>query len=331
MEVAARATHKVIGRAAALLLLLAIVPGTAAAQSYPSRVVRIVVGSPPGGVVDVMGRPIAQRLTEAFGTQVIVDNRVGATGLIANDLVAKAPPDGHMLLLTPGSFVVISPHLNPKAAHGSLADFAPVTQICAFHYVLAVHPSVPAKTVREFIAFARAKPGLLTFASSGAGSSFHLAGELFKISTGIDMLHVPYKGSPPAVIDLISGRADAMFISLAVVQQHIKSGRLRALGVTGSKRDPLFPDVPTIAESGVPGYEAGGWFGFLAPAGTPKEIVDRLNAAIVKILGTAEMRDLFTAQGMEVITSTPEQFGAKMREDYAKFGKLIKAASIKPE
>ncbi len=305
-------------------------PPGGAAQGYPGKQIRIVMGFPAATTVDLLVRPLAQRLTELFGQQVLVENRPGATGLIANEIVIRAPPDGHTLLATPGSALTTSPHLHAKPPFDTLRDFAPIAQIGAFSYVLIAHPGVPAQTVKELIALARARPGVLTFGSSGVGSGFHLAGELFKSMAQVNMVHVPYKGGPAVVTDMLGGRIDLMFYSLAVTQQYVRSGRLRALAVTGLKRDPLLPEVPTV-DATLPGYEASGWHGLLAPAGTPREVVDRLNAAIVKILGTPEIRDLWTNQGMAIVTSTPDQFAARLRDDYEKYGRLIRAAGIKPE
>ena len=305
---------------------------TASAQpSYPAKPVRLVLGFPAGTNVDVLARPIAQRMTEMLGQPVIVDNRPGATGLIANEFVAKAPPDGYTLLVAPGSSLTSTPHLKLKMPYDALKDFAPIIQINSFPQVLIVNPVVPAKTVKELIAIARSRPGVLTFGSSGTGSAFHLAGELFKTMAGIDMLHVPYKGGNVALTDLLGGRIDLMFYSLAIANPHINAGKLRALAVTGLKRDPLQPKLPTIDESGLQGYEITGWHGFLAPAGTPREIVGRLNATVAKILGTSEIRELWASQGMEVVVNTPEQFAQRIRADYGKYGAIVKKVGITPE
>ena len=303
----------------------------ALAQAYPAKPIRFVLGFPAGTNVDLLARPIAQRLSEQFGQQVIVDNRAGATGLIANEFVARAAPDGYTLLMAPGSSLTSTPHLQRKMPYDSLRDFAPIIQVNAFPQVLIVNPVVPAKTVKELIAIARAKPGVLTFGSSGVGSAFHLAGELFKSMAKVDMLHVPYKGGNLALTDLVGGRIDLMFYSFAIAQPQIKAGRLRAIAVTGLKRDPFAPDVPTVDESGLKGYEITGWHGVFAPAGTPREIVARLNAAITSILGTREIRELWASQGMEVVTTTPEQFATRIRADYDKYGRVVKAVGIQPE
>jgi tripartite-type tricarboxylate transporter receptor subunit TctC len=314
------------------MLLLSACGFAAHGQSvYPAKPIRLVLGFPAGTNVDVLARPIAQRMTEMLGQPVVVDNRPGATGLIANEFIAKAPPDGYSLLVAPGSSLTSAPHLKLKMPYDSLKDFAPIIQINSFPQVLIVNPTVPAKSVKELIALARAKPGTLTFGSSGTGSAFHLAGELFKSMAKVDMLHVPYKGGNLALNDLLGGRLDLMFYSLAIANPQIKAGKLRAIAVTGLKRDPLQPDVPTVDESGLKGYEIVGWHGFLAPAGTPQEIVNRVNATVAKILGTAEIRELWTSQGMAVVTNTPEQFAQRIRADFEKYGRIVKAVGIRAE
>jgi tripartite-type tricarboxylate transporter receptor subunit TctC len=313
---------------AALLALSA--PG-AWAQGYPVKPIRFVLGFPAGTNVDLLARPIALRMSEALGQQVIVDNRPGATGLIANEYVAKAAADGYTLLVAPGSSLTSTPHLRLKMPYDSFKDFSPIIQISAFPQVLIVNPVVPARTVKELIAIAKAKPGVLTFGSSGVGSAFHLAGELFKSMARIDMLHVPYKGGNLALTDLIGGRLDLMFYSLAIAQPQISAGKLRAIAVTGLKRDALLPGLPTIDESGLRGYDITGWHGVFAPAGTPREIIDRLNAVVARILASQEIRDLWASQGMDVVSTTPGQFAKRFQDDYAKYGRIVKAVGIKPE
>jgi tripartite-type tricarboxylate transporter receptor subunit TctC len=315
----------------AILLLSIALASPAYAQTWPSKVVRVVTGSVAGGGADITGRPIAQRMSEVFKQQVIMDNRPGAAGLLANDLVAKATPDGYTLLLTPGSFLIISAYLNARPPYDPQTVLLPVVQVNAYSFVVVVHPSVPAKNAKELLAVAKARPGALNFVSSGVGSNFHLAGELFKLRGKVDMWHVPYKGSPQAIVDLVAGRADVMFIGVPAVLPHIKSGRLRAVGVTGLKRNALLPEVSTVAESALPGYEINGWEGFFAPIGTPREIVNRVNALVNDILVTPEMRELWASKGVDFMPNTPEQFAAKVREDYDNVGRLIKAAGIKPE
>jgi len=314
-----------------LLMVMVISPSAAFAQPYPSKLVRFVTGSSPAGGSDVTTRAIQQRLVPALGVQVIVDNRPGVAGMLANEYTAKAPPDGYTILLQPGSFVTVSSQLNAKPPWDPLKHLAPIIQVSAYDFVLVAHPSVPASNAKQLVAVARAKPGAISFASTGVGSNFHLAGELFKLHAKVDMLHVSYRGSPPAIVDLISGRVETMFVHVFPVHEYIKAGRLRAIGVTGSKRNPLLPDVQTIAESALKGYEISGSEGVYAPAGTPREIVMKLNATIAAIMGTPEMKDLWKTKAVEFVPNTPEQFAAKTREDYEKTGALIKAAGIKPE
>lgn len=314
-----------------LPILLLAACGPASAQSWPVKPVRVVMGFPAGTTVDVLMRPLAQRLTETLGQPWVLDNRPGATGMIANELVVRAPPDGYTLLATPGSALTSSPHMHAKMTFDALRDLKPVVQLGAFAYVLIAHPGVPAKTVKELIALARARPGVLTYGSTGLGSGFHLAGELFKSMAAIDLTHVPYKGGPAAVTDMLGGRIDLMFYSLAVVQPQIRAGRLRAIAVTGLTRDPLLPEVPTMAEAGVPRYEIGGWHGLFAPAATPLTIVEQLNAAVSRLLLTPEIQDLWKSQGMGVAGGGPDAFAALVRRDYEKYGRLIRDAGIKPE
>jgi tripartite-type tricarboxylate transporter receptor subunit TctC len=319
-------------RAAALVacaIVMSQQPGAGYAQPYPNKTIRLVHGFAAGSAIDVFSRPLAQRLSEALGQQVVVDSRPGATGTIANDIVAKSAPDGYTLLAAPGSAMAATPHLY-KVPYNSLRDFAPIIQISDFSYVLVAHPAVPAKTARELIALAKARPGYLNYGSTGVGSGFHLAGELFCAMAGVQMVHVPYRGGGTAAItDLVAGRVDLMWDSLAVVKPQMQAGRLRAIGVTGARRAAALPEVPAIAESGLPGYEMIGWHGVFAPAGTPREIVDRLNATIAKILGTADIKELWNNQAMEIFPSTPEQFAARLRFDYERYEKLIKSSGIK--
>jgi tripartite-type tricarboxylate transporter receptor subunit TctC len=270
-------------------------------------------------------------MAEILGQPVVVDNHPGAGGILANDLVAKAPPDGYTIVAVPGTAMTSTPHLQAKMPYDTLNDFAPVSQLVAFSSVLVVHPGVPAKTVRELIALARAKPGVLTYASVGIGSGPHLNTALFNALARIDMLHVPYKGTPQAYTDLIGGRIDVMFTTPAVAIPQIRAGKLRALGIAGPTRNPQLPDVPTISSAGVPEYVTTGWHGIFAPARTPRAVIDKLNAAVAKTLSMPEMQEILAGQGVEPAPGTPEQLGTKLRDEYATFGKLIKASGIKPE
>jgi tripartite-type tricarboxylate transporter receptor subunit TctC len=312
------------------LLLFALACAGAQAQSYPSKPVRIVTGSAAGGGADLTARAIAHRLTESLGVQMIVDNRSGATGMIANQLVSRAAPDGYTLLLQPSSFVTVSAHLNSKEGWDPVKNLAPVIQVSAYGLVLVVHPSVPAKTVKQLIAIAAARPGVLNFVSSGAGSNFHLAGELLKLRAKIDIVHVPYRGSPAAVIDLIAGRGDLMFGLVPVLYPHIKEKRLRPLAVTTQKRNALLPDTPAMIES-LPGFEVVSWEGIFAPAGTPQDIVAKLHSTVAAILATPEMKALWARNGVEYVAVTTAQFAEKLRDDYERTGALIKTVGVKPQ
>ena len=302
----------------------------AVAQSYPSKPIRLVHGFPPGAAIDVFSRPVAQKLAEALGQPVPVDARPGATGTIANELVSKAAPDGYTLLASPGSAMAATPHLFP--IRYKALDFTPIIQIADFSYVLVAHPAVPIRSARDLIALAKTKPGMLTYGSPGVGTGFHLAGELFASSAGVKLLHVPYKGGgSTSVADTVAGRVDMMWDSLGVVRPYVQAGRLRVIGVTGERRAAALPEAPTLAESGLPGYSITGWHGIFGPPGMPREIVTTLNATIAKILATPEIKDLWATLAMEIVPSSPEQFAARVRADYEKYGKLIKSIGLKPQ
>jgi tripartite-type tricarboxylate transporter receptor subunit TctC len=296
---------------------------SALAQDYPTRPVRIVIPLSPGGTTDVPGRIIAQKLSETLGQQFFVENRAGAGGTIGTDYVAKSRPDGYTLLLTASPFV-IAPHVYKSMPYDTLADFAPVIRIASGPYVLVVHPSLGVNSVKELIALAKKDPGKIDFASSGNGGAQHLVTELFMYMTGIKLNHVPYKGSGPAQQDLMSGIIKVSFVGTPIAIPHMKSGRLKALGVSTAKRSPEIPEVPTIAEAGVPGYEAIVWIGMLAPAGTPREIVVRLNGEIGKLIRTDDVKKLLAPTGMEPDPDTPAQFGAYLKGDYDKWGKVVR-------
>jgi tripartite-type tricarboxylate transporter receptor subunit TctC len=305
-------------------------PFGAAAQSYPSKPVRLVHGFSPGAAIDVFSRPIAQKLSESLGQSVVVDSRPGATGTIANEFVSKAPPDGYTLLASPGSAMASTPHLFP--IRYKALDFTPIIQIADFSYVLVVHPAVPVRSARDLIAIAKKQPGTLTFGSPGVGTGFHLAGELFASMAGIKLLHVPYKGGgTTSVADTMAGRVDMMWDSLGVVRPYVQAGKLRVVGTTGPRRAAALPDVPTLEESGLPGYRITGWHGIFGPPGLPREIVMTLNTTIAKILATPEMKELWATLAMEIVPNTPDQFAARVRADYEGYGKLIKAIGLKPQ
>ncbi|MCA3072563.1 MAG: tripartite tricarboxylate transporter substrate binding protein [Rhodocyclaceae bacterium] len=316
---------------AAALCASVLLPVVAPAQPFPSKPVRLVTGSQAGGGTDITARAIQQAVAPLLGVPVVIDNRPGTAGMVANDFVAKQPPDGQTLLIQPGSFVTISPQLNASPRWDTMKHLAAVVQVSTYDLVLVAHPSVPARNVKELIAVARAKPGMISFASSGVGSNFQLAGELLKLEAKVDMLHVAYRGSPPAVLDLVAGRVDTMFVHVPTVKGHIDAGRLRALAMTGTRRSALLPEVPTIAESGLKAYEISGIEGIFAPIGTPREIVARLNSVVGGALSTPEMKASWASKGIEFVPNTPEQFAAKVQFDYDKTAALIKAADIRPE
>jgi tripartite-type tricarboxylate transporter receptor subunit TctC len=301
----------------------------ASAQTYPSRPVRIIVGFLPGGSTDIMVRLVAPGLTEALRQQFVVDNRPGANSNIGNEAVAKSPPDGYTLLGVSASFS-INVSLYPQMGYDPVRDFAPITRIAAVHNVLVVHPSLPVRTVKELVALIKARPGQLVFASSGSGSTSHLAAELLKTSVGgLDAVHVPYRSGPPALIDLVSGQVQMLIATMPSTLPYVQSGRLRAVAVASPRRAQPLPNVPTFIESGFPGFEVSAWNAMLAPAGTPSDIVNRLNAAIVKAVHTPEVREKLLAQGAEPIGDTPEQFGAYLKAEVAKWAKVIKASGAK--
>ena len=308
-------------------LLLALCTAVALAQSFPSKPVRLVTGSAPGGGGDLTARAIAQKLTTSLGQQVVVDDRPGATGMIANKFVAGAPPDGYTILLEPSSFICISPHLNSTEIWDPSKNLSGIIQVSAYGLIVVVHPSVPAKSIRDLIAIAKAKPGILNYASSGVGSNFHLGAEIFKLRAKVDMVHVPYRGSTAAVVDLIAGRADVMFGLVPVLDPYIKQGKLRAIAFTGKTRNALLPDVPTVSET-LPGYEVESWEGVLAPAGTPREIVVRLNRDIAAAVNSTELRELWKNRGVATVSSTPDELSAKVKQDYDRYGELLKRLGV---
>ncbi len=317
--------------AAALACAAVLVPHSQAAeQAYPSKVVRILVGAPPGGSNDIFARAIGQRITTGLGQQVIVDNRPGANQLIAADLTAKAAPDGHTLYITTTSFAA-GVAIQPKLPFDPVNDLTGITMVANGPMVLVIHPSLPAKTAKDLVAIARSKPGQLNYTSSGIGSINHMAMEVFKAQAKVDVVHIPHKGMAPALTDLMSGNVQILIVSLPSVAGQMKSGRLRALGVTGEKRTSFAPELPTIAESGVPGYEASLWWGMFAPSKTPKPIIDRLNGEIHKAMTSPEMKKLYVEFGAEPAPTTPEAFSAMVKKEIAKWSKVVKDAGIKPE
>jgi len=315
---------------AALAAALVVSHPADAQQPYPSKPMRLVVPSAPGGGTDITARVMAPRLSEFLGQQVVVENRAGAGTMIGGEVVARAAPDGYTLLMGI-STLAINPAMYKKVPYDALKDFAPITQTVSLPNILVVHPSLPAKTVKELVAFAKARPGQIQFASAGVGTNPHLAAELFLSMTGTRMLHVPYKGSGAGVIDVIAGHVPVMTPSILTGLPHAKAGRLRALGVTSSKRAGGAPEIPTIAEAGVPGYEAVQWFGILAPAGTPRPVIDRVHRESVRVLQSADVKDRLQADGADPVASTPEEFAGFLRSETAKWAKVVKAVGIQPE
>jgi tripartite-type tricarboxylate transporter receptor subunit TctC len=299
-------------------------------QPYPSKPIRIVVPYPPGGFNDTLGRTLAAKFTEAWGQPSFVENKPGANTVIGVDHVAKSAPDGYTLLIVAFPFAV-TPSLLKDMPYDTVKDFSPVIWAAVSPNVLVVNPTLPVKSVGELIALAKAKPGSLSYASTGNGSSNHISMELFKSLAGVDIVHIPYKGSGPAVTDLLGGQVQLMFDNAPNVMPQVKAGRLRALGMSSAKRASFAPDIPTVAESGVPGYEVAVWFGLVAPAGTPREIVQKLNAEVLRILAMPDVRERFVSQGVEPVGSTPEQFGEHIKSQMAKWGKVVRDAGVKAE
>lgn len=302
---------------------------SAHAQGYPSKPVRIVVAQAPGAQSDLFTRLIGQKLSESLGQAVVSDPRPGAGGAIGAELVARAAPDGYTLLMATNSTHSANPALYAKLPYDPVNDFAPITLTVVTPYVLTTHPSLPVSTLKQLIDFAKARPGQLNYASAGNGSTHHLCGELLKSMTGINIVHVPYKGGPPSTAAVMSGEMSMHFSSLSALHTLIKVGKLKALGVTASQRAPLLPDVPTIAEAGLPGFEMLSWFALLAPAGTPRPIINRLNAETIKALALPDVKSITAAQGTEAMPGTPEQLGDYIKSEIARIGKIARSAGIK--
>ena len=303
----------------------------ASAQTYPGKPIRIVVPYPAGGPIDMTTRPLAQKLTDAMGNPVVVDNRGGANGMIGTDNVAKSPADGYSLVVASGGAFAIGPHVYARLPFDVFKDFTPVSLFVTMPELLAVHPALPVKSVKELVALARARPNQLNFGSSGTGGAPHLAAELLKSAAKIQMVHVPYKGMGPATMDLIAGHLQLVFADLPVLLQQVKGGKLRALAVGTPKRSANLPDVPTMAEAGFPQIEAYNWYALFAPAGTPKPIIARLNAEVGKVMSNPDVKSFTQGQGAEAVSSTPEELAAMHRREYDKWGAVVKAAGVKPE
>lgn len=331
-HIAAPSISTLIPRVAVALIVATafLATGSAYAQPYPTKPIRMIVPYAPGGPTDILARAVGQHLTEALGQQVIIDNRPGASGQLGTVQAAKLPADGYNFNMVGISFA-IAPSLGTRTGYDALRDFEPVSLIAGVNNVLVVHPSLPVKSVKELIALARRKPGELTYASGGRGGAQHLAGELFSSMAHVKMIHVPYRGSAPGLTALIGGEVIVGFADMMITLPHIRSGRLRALAVTGAKRAPQLPDLPTIAEAGLKGYAVTVWFGMLAPAKTPPEIVQRVQTEIARGMQSATLRQRLTAMGAEPYASTPEAFAVFLRSEIAKWSKVVKAAGLDKE
>jgi tripartite-type tricarboxylate transporter receptor subunit TctC len=314
-------------RIAGMLLALTTV---AAAQDYPTKTGRIVIPFPPGAINDTIGRIIATQLSTRLGKQFIADNRPGAGGIIAYELVANAPKDGHTLLIV-SSAMTVAPWMHKSLPFDSVKSFAPITMIAAAPAVIAANQNLPANSVGDLIALAKKQPGKLQYASSGVGTFLHLAGELFKLTAGVDILHIPFKGAGPAMTDVIGGHTQLVFASIGSTISHLRSGKLKAIGIGATQRNPLIPDVPTVPESGLPGYVASNWFGIVAPAGTPPAILARLHREISEIQSSPEMQKQFANDGAEIVKMSPTEFEAFIASELAKWARVVKEAGIKPE
>ena len=314
---------------AALLFAVLSVAAPVSGQQYPVRPVRMLIGFPPGGGTDIVGRIVAQKLSENLGQPVVPENRGGATGMVAAELAARAAPDGYTIMMAHISAMSILPWLYPKMAYDTAKDFAPITLAAIGPNLLVVHPSLPVKNTKELIALAKARPGQLHYASPGSGSVQHLSGELFKLQAKVDMVHVPYKGSGQSIVDLIAGHVQLNFDAVPVVIGHARQGRLRALAVTSEKRSALLPDIPTVSEAGVPGFDMGTWWGLVAPAAVNKDVVAKLYAESIKVLKQPDVRDRLANVGAEPGGNTPEQFGAFIRSESVKYARIVKDANIK--
>ncbi len=311
------------------LLLAAITP--AAAQQYPAKPVRFIIAQPPGGQNDVQARLIGAKMAEALGQPMVYDNRPGAGGQIGFELLAQTPPDGYTIAMGSISTLAVIPMMPRKPRYDPLRDFAPVTLVSTSPYVVTTHPSVPARTIKQLVALARSKPGAIAYASSGVATGIHLTTELFMMTAGINMVHVPYKGGAPAATDLIAGQVAVMFNNVITAVPHVRVGRLRALAVTTAKRSPALPEAPTVSESGYPGFESNSWQGIVTRSGTPQAIVARLNSEAVRVLQLPEVRNPIASQGNDIAASSPEEFLAYIRIEMEKWGKVIQTAGVKGE
>ena len=316
-------TLRSVALTAAALAIALTCAGAAQAQ-YPNRPVRIIVPFPPGGAVDILARTIGQIISKPLGQNVIVDNRAGGAGAVGSELAAKSTPDGHTLLMGSTTTISINPSLFTKLSYDPLKDFVPVTLVAFVPHLLVINAAIPAANLREFIAYAKARPGQVNYASAGNGTPHHIAGEMFKQMTGLNMVHVPYKGTGPALPELIGGQVSFMSVEILAALPHVKSGRLRAMGIATAVRNPTAPDIPTVSEAGVPGFEVTSWYGVLAPTGTPPQITARLASTISGAVATPDLREKLAAMGATPVGNTPEEFGAHMRRESIRWAKAVK-------
>lgn len=316
-------------RASTGLVLAAALAAPALADTWPSKPLKLIVAFPPGGASDVVGRIYAEKLAEVLKQPVVVENKPGAGTAIAAEAAAKAAPDGYTLSLAPTGQLTILPHLNKAIPYDPFKDFAPVTLVASVPYVIGAGPNTPVNSVKDLVAAAKNEPGKLSYSSCGNGTLCHLSGELFKSITGTDLLHVPYKGSAPAITALLGGEVNLAFDTLTILAPQIKAGKVKGLALTAKVRSPLLPDVPTAAEVGLKGYEVSSWFGVVVPAATPKDIVKRLNEELVRISKLPDVRERLTSQGLDAVTTTPEAFAQAIRDDYARWGKVVQASGAK--
>jgi tripartite-type tricarboxylate transporter receptor subunit TctC len=316
---------------AGVAALLCFVSVAQAQTAYPARPIRFIVPFTPGGSGDIFARPVAQKMSESMGQQVVVENRPGSGGVIGTEAAAKAPPDGYTMMMGLTANVAVNPALYPKLPYDPLRDFAPVTLIASAPYVLVVPPSLPARNVKDLVALARAKPGDLAYVSLGSGSMGHLSGELLASMAGVKLLHVPYKTLGQALPDLISGQVQLLFLGIASAQPHVRSGKLRAIAVSSSKRSPQMREVPTVAESGVKGFDVTGWYGAFVPAGTPQDIVARLHKEIVRVLAMPDVRERLSGEGAELVGNSPREFDAFVRSELVKWAKVVKLSGARAD
>jgi len=312
-------------------LSIALFAGAATAQTYPAKGIRIIVAYTPAGTTDILARALGQKFSEAWGQPVMVDNRPGANGNISTGVAAKSPPDGHTLLMATAGTHGINPTLYPKLAFDAIKDFAPISLVAVVPNIVVVHPSLPVKNLRDLVAYGKANPGRLTFGAPGVGSTGHLSGELFKTMAGISMTHIAYKGSAPTMQDLIGGQIPLVIDNIPPYLPQVKAGKIRALAVTTAKRTPAAPDLPTVAEAGVPGYEASAWFGLFAPAGTPPEIVSRISAETQRVLKLPDVNERLAGLGAQPAANSPQEYGQFVRDEIAKWAKVIRAANVSIE